>query len=96
MPQKGGFVARPKRRFHSLLELVEYLLDDRTSPELRLLMEAVVDDLPTLLHWGMFVPNIKSLCDVEQDQELAEAINLLSSRELLHPDRYGPRFLCER
>ena len=47
-------------------EQVEYLLDDCTSPELRLLMEAVVDDLPTLLHWGMFVPNIKSLCDVEQ------------------------------
>jgi acyl-CoA oxidase len=30
------------------------------------LLEAVADDLPTALHWVMFLPNIKSLCDDEQ------------------------------
>ena len=30
------------------------------------LINAVADDLPTYLHWVMFVPNILSLCDEEQ------------------------------
>eukprot|EP00526_Cylindrotheca_closterium_P007588 CAMPEP_0113633118 /NCGR_PEP_ID=MMETSP0017_2-20120614/17227_1 /TAXON_ID=2856 /ORGANISM="Cylindrotheca closterium" /LENGTH=683 /DNA_ID=CAMNT_0000543727 /DNA_START=66 /DNA_END=2117 /DNA_ORIENTATION=+ /assembly_acc=CAM_ASM_000147 len=30
------------------------------------LLDAVADDLPTALHWVMFLPNIKSLCDDEQ------------------------------
>jgi acyl-CoA oxidase len=30
------------------------------------IVEAVADDLPTALHWIMFLPNIKSLCDDEQ------------------------------
>jgi acyl-CoA oxidase len=31
-------------------------------------VEAVADDLPTYLHWVMFVPNIISLCDEEQKE----------------------------
>ena len=34
-----------------------------------MLVQAVADDLPTLLHWGMFVPNIKCLCDDEQTKK---------------------------
>jgi acyl-CoA oxidase len=30
------------------------------------IVDAVADDLPTALHWVMFLPNIKSLCDDEQ------------------------------
>lgn len=30
------------------------------------LLDAVADDLPTALHWVMFVPNIMTLCDDEQ------------------------------
>jgi acyl-CoA oxidase len=33
-----------------------------------LLLAAVADDLPTSLHWIMFVPNIYSLCDEEQQR----------------------------
>ncbi|GMH95739.1 hypothetical protein TrST_g12682 [Triparma strigata] len=44
-------------------------LDDCTSPEFVMLVQAVADDLPTLLHWGMFVPNIKCLCDDEQTKK---------------------------
>jgi acyl-CoA oxidase len=32
------------------------------------MVEAVADDLPTYLHWVMFVPNIISLCDEEQKE----------------------------
>lgn len=34
--------------------------------EFQWLVDAVGDDLPTALHWVMFVPNIESLCDEEQ------------------------------
>jgi acyl-CoA oxidase len=33
------------------------------------LLAAVADDLPTSLHWIMFVPNIISLCDEEQKKQ---------------------------
>lgn len=33
------------------------------------LLAAIADDLPTALHWIMFVPNIKSLCDDEQQAQ---------------------------
>lgn len=33
------------------------------------LINAVADDLPTSLHWVMFVPNIISLCDEEQKKK---------------------------
>ena len=33
------------------------------------LLAALADDLPTSLHWVMFVPNIVSLCDDEQQKE---------------------------
>ena len=36
------------------------------SPDFPLLLGAIADDLPTSLHWVMFVPNIMSLCDDEQ------------------------------
>lgn len=36
------------------------------SDDFQLILEAVADDLPTSLHWVMFVPNIVSLCDEEQ------------------------------
>lgn len=36
------------------------------SPDFSILCAAVADDLPTALHWIMFVPNIVSLCDDEQ------------------------------
>jgi acyl-CoA oxidase len=39
------------------------------SPDFYLLVSALGDDLPTVLHWGMFVPNIVSLCDDEQKAE---------------------------
>jgi acyl-CoA oxidase len=39
------------------------------SEDFQMILEAVADDLPTALHWVMFVPNIVSLCDVEQKAE---------------------------
>jgi acyl-CoA oxidase len=36
------------------------------SPDFPMLLAALGDDLPTSLHWVMFVPNIVSLCDDEQ------------------------------
>jgi acyl-CoA oxidase len=39
------------------------------SPDFPMLLEALGDDLPTALHWVMFVPNIVSLCDEEQKAE---------------------------
>jgi acyl-CoA oxidase len=36
------------------------------SPDFPMLLAAIADDLPTSLHWVMFVPNIISLCDDEQ------------------------------
>lgn len=36
------------------------------DPDFLMLLEAVADDFPTLLHWVMFVPNIRSLADDEQ------------------------------
>ena len=38
------------------------------SADFPLLLQAVADDLPTSLHWVMFVPNIVSLCDEEQQK----------------------------
>ncbi|KAL7580489.1 hypothetical protein ACA910_003621 [Epithemia clementina (nom. ined.)] len=40
-----------------------------SSTDYPLLLQAVADDLPTSLHWVMFVPNIQSLCDDEQQAE---------------------------
>ncbi|GAX26242.1 acyl-CoA oxidase [Fistulifera solaris] len=42
----------------------EIVLDD----DFPTLLAAVADDFPTSLHWVMFVPNIMSLCDEEQQQ----------------------------
>ena len=39
------------------------------SPDFPLIVAAVADDLPTALHWIMFVPNIISLCDEAQQKE---------------------------
>jgi len=39
-----------------------------SSPEWHTLLNAVADDLPTSLHWVMFVPNILSLADEEQQK----------------------------
>jgi acyl-CoA oxidase len=39
------------------------------SPDFPMLLEALGDDMPTALHWIMFVPNIVSLCDEEQKAE---------------------------
>jgi len=36
------------------------------DPDFAFMLQAVADDLPTNLHWVMFVPNILSLCDEEQ------------------------------
>jgi len=36
------------------------------SKDFPLMIKAIADDLPTSLHWVMFVPNISSLCDEEQ------------------------------
>lgn len=36
------------------------------SEDFPTMVEAVADDQPTALHWTMFVPNIVSLCDEEQ------------------------------
>jgi acyl-CoA oxidase len=43
--------------------------DVLSSPDWPTLVAAVSDDLPTSLHWIMFVPNIVSLCDDEQQAE---------------------------
>ena len=64
MPEKAALKTCPKRRSYGLA-VTDSLLDC-TSLELVVLVQAVVDDLPTLLHLGMFVPNIKSLCYDEQ------------------------------
>lgn len=40
------------------------------SPDFPTLIHALADDLPTALHWVMFVPNIQSLCDEEQQSLL--------------------------
>jgi acyl-CoA oxidase len=39
------------------------------SKDFHLIIKAIADDLPTALHWIMFVPNIISLCDEEQKAE---------------------------
>jgi acyl-CoA oxidase len=39
------------------------------SRDFPLVLAAVADDLPTSLHWVMFVPNIISLCDDKQQAE---------------------------
>jgi acyl-CoA oxidase len=39
------------------------------SRDFPLIVAAIADDLPTALHWIMFVPNIISLCDEEQQKE---------------------------
>lgn len=39
------------------------------SKDFPVLLAALGDDLPTALHWVMFVPNIASLCDDEQKAE---------------------------
>ena len=39
------------------------------SEDFPVLLAALGDDLPTALHWVMFVPNIVSLCDEEQQAE---------------------------
>ena len=39
------------------------------SEDFPLVLGAIADDLPTALHWVMFVPNIVSLCDEEQQKE---------------------------
>jgi len=39
------------------------------SKDFPLMLAALGDDLPTALHWVMFVPNIVSLCDEEQQAE---------------------------
>jgi acyl-CoA oxidase len=40
--------------------------DMTKDPDFMLLLQAVADDLPTSLHWVMFVPNIRSLADDQQ------------------------------
>jgi acyl-CoA oxidase len=40
-----------------------------SSEEWPTFVAAVADDLPTALHWIMFVPNIRSLCDDAQQAE---------------------------
>jgi len=39
------------------------------SKDFPIIIKAIADDLPTALHWVMFVPNIVSLCDDEQQAE---------------------------
>jgi len=39
------------------------------DPDFTTLLSALADDLPTALHWIMFVPNIKSLCDEQQQAQ---------------------------
>ena len=50
-------------------ERPEYGGDIIRSPDFPLIVAALADDLPTALHWIMFVPNIISLCDEEQQKE---------------------------
>lgn len=38
------------------------------SKDFPVMVQSLGDDLPTLLHWVMFVPNIISLCDEEQQK----------------------------
>lgn len=40
--------------------------DILASDDFPLLLDAIADDLPLALHWVMFVPNIRSLCDDQQ------------------------------
>jgi hypothetical protein len=42
--------------------------DVTQSKDFPLMLAAIADDLPTSLHWVMFVPNIISLCDDEQQK----------------------------
>jgi acyl-CoA oxidase len=39
------------------------------SKDFMYMIRAIADDLPTSLHWVMFLPNIVSLCDDEQQEE---------------------------
>jgi acyl-CoA oxidase len=50
-------------------ERPEYGGDIIRSPDFPLIVAALADDLPTALHWIMFVPNIISLCDEVQQKE---------------------------
>jgi len=61
-----------------------------TEEEYEWIVDAVGEDLPTALHWIMFVPNIRTLCDEEQqkywlDRALNyEAIGCYAQTELGH------------
>lgn len=64
---------RALAKFVRLVELMRIVspenctdLDVAANDDFRFLIGAVADDLPAALHWIMFVPNIKSLCDEEQ------------------------------
>ena len=47
-------------------------LADILNAEFGMLVSAVADDLPTLLHWAMFMPNIRSLFTAEQNAHWME------------------------
>ena len=63
---------RALAKFVRLVELLKVLKKGGDNKDLLedddmvYLLGAIADDLPVSLHWVMFVPNIKSLCDEEQ------------------------------
>jgi acyl-CoA oxidase len=64
---------RALAKFVRLIELCrkigigdKYGGDILQDPDFGILLASVADDFPVSLHWVMFVPNIRSLCDEEQ------------------------------
>lgn len=80
--QDNAYLHRTERHIRGLAKHVRLIelcrsigIGSKTNGEVILdedwfkLLAAVADDLPTALHWVMFVPNIISLCDEEQKRE---------------------------
>mmetsp|Transcript_3595 Transcript_3595/g.6820 ORF Transcript_3595/g.6820 Transcript_3595/m.6820 type:complete len:382 (+) Transcript_3595:63-1208(+) len=80
--QDNAYLHRTERHVRGLAKHVRLIelcrsigIGSKTNGEVILdedwfkLLAAVADDLPTALHWVMFVPNIISLCDEEQKRE---------------------------
>lgn len=77
--EENAYLHRTDRHVHALAKHVRLIelcrsigIGQDTNGEIVMdkdwfnLLAAVADDLPTSLHWVMFVPNIFSLCDEEQ------------------------------
>ena len=75
--ENNNYLHRTDRYVNSLAKLVRLIElcrsigveTDVRDPDFPTLLFAIADDLPAALHWVMFMPNIVSLADEEQQKE---------------------------